>query len=38
MRRVGILVTAPATDAEYPSLLSAFRQRLHELGWSEGGV
>jgi putative tryptophan/tyrosine transport system substrate-binding protein len=36
MRRVGVLVTAPATDAEYPSLLSAFRQRLHELGWSEG--
>ena len=36
VRRVGVLVTAPANDTEYPTLLEAFRERLDELGWSEG--
>jgi putative ABC transport system substrate-binding protein len=34
-RRVALLLTAPATDSEYPGLVAAFRQRLGELGWSE---
>jgi GH18 family chitinase len=36
VRRIGVLVSAPANDAEYPTLLNAFRERLEELGWSEG--
>jgi hypothetical protein len=26
VRRIGVLVSAPANDAEYPTLLNAFRQ------------
>jgi putative ABC transport system substrate-binding protein len=29
-------VSAPANDPEYVALLDAFRQRLEELGWSDG--
>src|SRR5215213_171476 len=36
VRRVGVLVSARAGDAEYLALLRAFRQRMEELGWSEG--
>jgi putative tryptophan/tyrosine transport system substrate-binding protein len=36
VRHIGVLVSALANDAEYPTLLNAFRQRLEELGWSEG--
>jgi putative ABC transport system substrate-binding protein len=36
VRRVGLLVSAPADDPEYVALLDAFRQRLEELGWIEG--
>jgi putative ABC transport system substrate-binding protein len=35
-RRIGVLVSAPAGDAEYVSNIDVFRQRLEELGWSEG--
>jgi putative ABC transport system substrate-binding protein len=36
MRRVGVLVNAPATDPEYQSYLAAFSQGLRQLGWTEG--
>src|SRR4051812_49751669 len=36
VRRVGVLVSARSGDAEYLALLGAFRQRMEELGWSEG--
>jgi len=36
VRRVGVLVSARPGDAEYLALLGAFRQRMEELGWSEG--
>src|SRR5215204_1601184 len=36
VRRVGVLVSARPEDAEYLALLRAFRQRMEELGWSEG--
>jgi putative ABC transport system substrate-binding protein len=36
VRRIGVLVSARAGDAEYVALLRAFRQRLEGLGWSEG--
>src|SRR3954465_1735762 len=36
VRRVGLLVSAPADDPEYVVLLDAFRQRFEELGWIEG--
>jgi putative ABC transport system substrate-binding protein len=35
-RRVALLLTAPAADSEYPTLVNAFLQELKELGWSEG--
>jgi putative tryptophan/tyrosine transport system substrate-binding protein len=36
VRRVGVLVTALMSDSEYPALIDALRQRLQELGWSDG--
>jgi putative ABC transport system substrate-binding protein len=36
VRRIGLLLTAPPDDSEYPTLVDAFLQRLRELGWSEG--
>ena len=35
MRRIGVLMASPVTDARYQSLVAAFRQRLQELGWDE---
>ena len=37
MRRIGILMPYPKSDAEYQSYVRAFRQELARLGWSEGG-
>jgi putative ABC transport system substrate-binding protein len=36
VRRIGILVSAPTDEPEYIGLLKAFRERLEELGWTEG--
>jgi putative tryptophan/tyrosine transport system substrate-binding protein len=36
VRRIALLLTAPANDSEYPTLVKAFLQRLEELGWTEG--
>jgi putative tryptophan/tyrosine transport system substrate-binding protein len=35
-RRVGILLSAAATEAEYQAYLAAFVQEMQRLGWSEG--
>ena len=36
IRRVGVLMHAAATEAEYQSFLAAFIQGLRQLGWVEG--
>ena len=36
MRRIGVLMNFAATDRDNQSAVKAFRQRLDELGWSEG--
>ena len=36
MRRVGVLVNRVADDPEEQARLAAFRQRLQELGWTDG--
>ena len=36
IRRVGVLVNRVADDLEEQARLAAFRQRLQELGWTEG--
>ena len=36
MRRIGLLMAAGADDPEYQSRIGAFRQRLEQLGWTEG--
>jgi putative tryptophan/tyrosine transport system substrate-binding protein len=36
VRRVGVLVAAPAGDSEYPTLFKAFVQGLQDLGWIDG--
>src|SRR5215468_9595737 len=36
MRRIGVLMNMGADDAEGQARLAAFRQVLHQLGWSEG--
>jgi len=36
VRRVGVLVAAPAGDSEYPTLLKTFVQGLQDLGWIDG--
>jgi hypothetical protein len=35
-RRIGVLMETSANDAEAQSLLRITRQRLEELGWTEG--
>ena len=37
VRRIGILMPNPKSDAESQSYVRAFRQELARLGWSEGG-
>jgi putative ABC transport system substrate-binding protein len=37
VRRIGILMPNPKSDAESQSYVRAFRQELERLGWSEGG-
>jgi hypothetical protein len=36
VRRIGVLMGAAATEAEYQSYLTAFKQGLRQLGWVEG--
>ena len=36
MRRIGIMIALPEGDPELKKWLTAFRQRLELLGWSEG--
>jgi len=36
VRRIGVLVSLPASDPEMQLWLAAFRKRLESLGWSEG--
>src|SRR6516165_727835 len=36
MRRIGILMPYPPTDAEYPARVDALRQELQRLGWTRG--
>jgi len=35
-RRIGVLIPFSETDSETQALLGAFKQRLQELGWTEG--
>jgi putative tryptophan/tyrosine transport system substrate-binding protein len=37
MRRIGILMPFPKSDAAYQARVRVFRQELARLGWSEGG-
>ena len=36
IRRIGLLMAAGADDPEYQSRIGVFRQRLEQLGWTEG--
>ena len=36
VRRVGVLMSAAATEVEYQGYLAAFRSEMRRLGWSEG--
>ena len=36
MRRIGMLISGTADDAEYQARMAAFLQGLQELGWSDG--
>ena len=36
LRRVGVLMNAPATDTGFQSYVAAFVQGLRQLGWTEG--
>jgi putative tryptophan/tyrosine transport system substrate-binding protein len=36
VRRIGVLVAAPADDAEVQARLAAFKEGLAQLGWTEG--
>ena len=36
VRRIGVLMTLPADDAETLQRMAAFKQGLQELGWTEG--
>ena len=36
VRRIGILLSAAASDPEYPTLLAAFVQGLQQFGWTAG--
>src|SRR5262249_26268197 len=37
MRRIGVLMSVAADDPESPVRLTAFKQGLQELGWTDGG-
>jgi putative tryptophan/tyrosine transport system substrate-binding protein len=37
MRRIGVLINVVADEQDSLGLLSAFRQALQQLGWSDGG-
>jgi putative ABC transport system substrate-binding protein len=37
VRRIGILIPTPKSDAAYQARVRVFRQELARLGWSEGG-
>jgi putative ABC transport system substrate-binding protein len=36
VRRIGVLMNGTATETTFQSYLTAFFQRLHQLGWNEG--
>src|SRR5712675_803776 len=36
MRRIGVLMAYAESDREYQSYLTAFREELQKLGWTEG--
>jgi putative tryptophan/tyrosine transport system substrate-binding protein len=36
MRRIGVLMSYPETDADAQAFLAAFQEELHKLGWTEG--
>jgi putative tryptophan/tyrosine transport system substrate-binding protein len=36
VRRIGVLMSYPETDPDGQAFLSAFREGLHKLGWTEG--
>ena len=36
MRRIGVLMAHPESDPEFQDYVSAFREALHNLGWTEG--
>ena len=36
MRRIGVLMAHPESDPEFQNYVSAFRESLHNLGWTEG--
>jgi ABC-type uncharacterized transport system substrate-binding protein len=36
MRRIGVLMGFPESDSEAQGYIAAFRDRLHNLGWTEG--
>jgi putative ABC transport system substrate-binding protein len=36
MRRIGVLMAHAETDPEFQDYLTAFRDELHKLGWTEG--
>ena len=36
MRRIGVLLAPGSDDKEYPHLVTAFLQRLQQLGWGDG--
>src|SRR5215203_2854 len=35
-RRIGLLLSVPANDSEYPTLVRAFLEELKSRGWSDG--
>jgi putative ABC transport system substrate-binding protein len=37
MRRIGVLINVVADEQDSLGRLSAFRQALQQLGWSDGG-
>src|ERR1700716_3671488 len=36
MRRIGVLMAAPADDPEFKARIAAFLQSLQQLGWADG--
>ena len=37
MRRIGVLMNRAADDSEGQARLAAFKQALHQFGWTDGG-